>query len=100
MSQWIRRLFTAGTAALLLAATTAAFSQHYQITLTDLTTGQPFSPPVFATHDSSLTLWQPGAAASNGIRQIAETGNRMPLVNDLTPLVGSSLQDLVTPLSS
>jgi hypothetical protein len=100
MNRWIRHVRTAGAVTLLLAATASAFAEEYQITLTDLTTGQPFSPPVFATHDSSLTLWQPGAAASNGIQQIAETGNRMPLVSDLTPLVGGSVRDLVTPLSS
>jgi hypothetical protein len=95
-----RRFLTGGTVAMLLAAATSAFAEEYRITLTDLTTGQPFSPPVFATHDASLTLWEPGAAASNGIQQIAETGDRMPLINDLTPLVGGSVRDLVTPLSS
>ncbi len=100
MSQWTRRIFTAATAAVLVATATASFAQIYQITLTDLTTGQPFSPPVFATHDSSVAFWQPGAAASNGIQQIAEQGNRVPLVNSLTPQVGTSIRDIVTPLSS
>lgn len=100
MNQRFRLLMMGGTATLLLAATTSAFAEEYRITLMDLTTGQPFSPPVFATHDSSVSLWEPGTAASNGIRQIAESGNRMPLVNALNPQVGGSILDLVTPLSS
>lgn len=100
MSHWIRRSLTVGATTLLLAVTTAAFAQEFQVTLTDLTTGQPFSPPVFATHDATVSFWQAGAAASNGIQQIAESGNRVPLVNALTPLVGGSVADLVTPLSS
>lgn len=100
MNFWTRRMITAGTATLLMATATASFAQTFQVTLTDLTTGQPFSPPVFATHDSSVSFWTPGGTASNGIQQIAEQGNRVPLVNALTPLIGSSVHDLVTPLSS
>lgn len=100
MNRWIRLALTMGTATLALAAAGAAFADEYEITLTDLTTGQPFSPPVFVTHDSSVSLWKLGDAASNGIRQIAESGNRTPLVNSLTPLVGSSILSLATPLSS
>lgn len=100
MRQRIRNTFATGTTLLFLTAATTAFANDYAITLTDLTTGQPFSPPVFATHDSSLTLWRPGDTASFGIQQIAEGGNRTPLVNTLTPLVGGSVYDLVTPLSS
>ena len=100
MNHWTRRIVTTGTAALLMAGAVASFAQSYLITLTDLTSGQPFSPPVFATHDSSVSFWTPGGTASNGIQQIAEQGNRVPLVNDLTPQIGSGVRDLVTPLSS
>lgn len=82
-----------------------ARAQFFQVTLTNLTntapnSGQPFSPPVFATHNASVHLWQTGQAASEGIQHIAEEGNRTFLVNALTPLVGTSVRDLVTPLSS
>lgn len=95
-----QRAVTLGAAALLMAGAIVAHAQEFRITLTDLTTGQPFSPPVFASHDATLSLWQLGDPASSGIRQIAESGNRNPLVADLTPLVGSSILGLVTPLSS
>ncbi|MDX1934569.1 MAG: spondin domain-containing protein [Capsulimonadales bacterium] len=67
----------------------------YRITLENLTnsapnSGQPFSPPVFFTHDGSLTLWTPGETASDPLRQIAEEGNNAPLLTDLS-LAGSAV---------
>ena len=100
MNYCMPRLLTFATATLLVVATSTSFAQQYRITVLDLTTGQPFSPPVFATHDASVSLWQANTAANNGIQQIAETGNRVPEVNAISPLVGSSVYDLVTPLSS
>ena len=45
-------------------------------------------------------MWQAGSAASVGIQQIAESGDRTSLVNTLTPFVGGAINSLVTPLSS
>lgn len=80
-------------------------TRSFDITLTDLTntatnSGQPFSPPVFITHDSSVNLFESGRSASLGIQNIAESGNRTVLVNALQPLVGGSILSLQTPLSS
>lgn len=80
-------------------------TRTFQITVTDLTnsspnSGQPFSPPVFATHDSSVSLWKSGSKSSLGIQNIAESGNRTVLVDSLTPLVGGKVLSLATPLSS
>lgn len=101
-------LLTLSSAALLagcgqLAAQPA--EKTFDITLTDLTSqaansGQPFSPPVFVTHDATLSLYSPGAKASVGVQNIAEGGNRDPLVATLQPQVGTHILTLATPLSS
>ena len=48
---------------------------RYRVTITNLTTGQPMSPGVLATHTKEASLFAIGAPASNGIRQIAESGS-------------------------
>ena len=46
----------------------------YEITITNLTSGQPITPAVFAAHSGRHDLFRRGAAASNGIQQLAENG--------------------------
>lgn len=46
----------------------------YDVTITNLTTGQPFSPGVVATHTKRRNVWRPRARASEGVRLIAENG--------------------------
>ncbi|MFV1970524.1 MAG: spondin domain-containing protein [Acidimicrobiia bacterium] len=46
----------------------------YEITITNLTSGQPITPAVFAVHSGRHDLFQKGAEASNGIQQLAENG--------------------------
>jgi hypothetical protein len=74
------------TLALLLVATGALASERvatYEITITNLTGGQPFSPPVLVTHQGPASLFQVGEPASAGIQQIAENGNNGPLLVSL-----------------
>lgn len=87
------------------SGSSVAQMRTFDVTLTDLTnpatnSGQPFSPPVFATHNSNVKLWDLGANASLGIQNIAESGNRTALVDALKPLVGKDILSLETPLSS
>ncbi len=49
--------------------------REYEITITNLTTGQPFSPGVIATHARQASFFQVGEAASEGLRLIAESGD-------------------------
>lgn len=51
----------------------------YEVTITNLTDGQPFSPPILATHRAATDIFTVGEAASVGIQQIAENGNNGPL---------------------
>jgi hypothetical protein len=55
----------------------------YKITITNLTAGQPLTPPILATHTSRTGIFKVGEAASEGIQQIAENGNGAPLLQAL-----------------
>ncbi|MBX2883945.1 MAG: spondin domain-containing protein [Granulosicoccus sp.] len=52
----------------------------FQITFTNMTTGQLMTPPVVALHDASAHLFQVGEVASDAIRDIAEMGSNDALV--------------------
>jgi hypothetical protein len=65
-------------------------TRTYEITITNLTTGQTFSPPVFATHTSSANVFTTGRKASEGIRLIAEQGSNATLASTLRGAPGVS----------
>jgi hypothetical protein len=52
---------------------------HYRVTILNLTNGQPFSPPVAATHLRSIRMFQVGRPASDELELIAEDGNELPM---------------------
>ena len=52
----------------------------YTVTIENLTSGQPFTPPVVVAHSDLLDLFEMGQAASEEVREIAENGNIAPLV--------------------
>lgn len=51
----------------------------YQVTIENLTSGQPFSPPVAATHKQSMHMFQEGGMASDALAAIAQDGKPMPM---------------------
>ncbi len=55
-------------------------SATYKITIENLTRGQPFSPPVFLTHDPNVVLFREGQLASQGINDISRDGNERTIV--------------------
>ena len=59
---------------------------EYQVTIINLTKGQVFSPPVIATHQSSVSIFTPGSPASDELVLVAEDGNGMPLADSLNTL--------------
>jgi hypothetical protein len=61
-----------------------AATHTYEITVTNLTTGQPMSPGVFVTHTKQQSLFSTGTEASEGIRLIAENGDPMTAVGAVT----------------
>ena len=64
----------------------AAAPQTFEVQVTNLTTGQPMTPPLAVTHRPALRLFQVGRDASKGIQEIAENGNLAPML----AAVGSS----------
>jgi hypothetical protein len=63
----------------------------YEVTITNLTSGQLLSPPVLAAHSADYTVFEVGEKASEGIWTVAEQGNPMKLAEQLrmTPEVAS-----------
>lgn len=55
----------------------------YKVTITNLTAGQPFTPPVLLTHTNRTGIFSVGDAASEEIQAIAENGNSAPLLATL-----------------
>jgi hypothetical protein len=56
----------------------------YQVTIENLTTGQPLTPPVVATHRKPVHLFEVGASASFELKEVAENGNLDPMVTALS----------------
>lgn len=84
----ISRIITfIGASVLALAALPALADnngQEYRITITNLTSGQPMTPPVIATHNRRVSIFATGTDASEEIQAIAENGNNGPLVTALS----------------
>jgi hypothetical protein len=55
-------------------------TRTYEVTITNLTSGQPLTPPLVATHRGKNQLFEVGQPASVGVREIAENGNLAPLL--------------------
>ncbi len=52
----------------------------YNVTIENLTAGQPFTPPVVVAHSSEIDIFEAGEAASAEVSAIAENGNSDPLI--------------------
>jgi Spondin_N len=64
-------------------AADAKRADTFEVTFTDLTGGQPLTPPVAATHRGKNELFRVGRAASFGLKEIAENGNNAPMLSTL-----------------
>ncbi len=53
----------------------------YEVTITNLTRGQRFTPILVATHHDGVNLFDLGTPASAELETLAETGNTTPLTN-------------------
>jgi hypothetical protein len=85
MSRKIHKLNTITVAAALMALLGAMNShaapniKKYNVTINNLTSGQPLTPPVVATHRKALDVFELGEPASFEVKEIAENGNVTPL---------------------
>jgi hypothetical protein len=78
----------------LLAAATA-HARQYEVTITNITKGQTFTPQLIATHDGSVSLFELGAPASAGLELLAEAGDTSGAAGELTAQ-GSHVGDVQT----
>lgn len=56
----------------------------YEVTIENLTSAQPLTPPLAATHNGSFNFFDVGKAATFGIQEIAENGNLAPLHTEIS----------------
>ena len=70
-------------------AAVADGNSRFEVTITNLTRGQLFTPILVASHRPGVSLFTPGQAASFQLSMLAEEGNTGPLTNLLLgmPLV-------------
>ena len=101
----IRRMTLASVVAIMLVATlagtTSAAGRHaktYRVTIVNLTSGQAFTPPLIAAHRPSLDIYSVGSKASFGVKEIAENGNLMPLLDSLGAKRGVKVKAAAEPL--
>ena len=66
----------------------AAKSQMYEVTITNLTPGQPITPPLLVTHSEDAGFFTPGEMASEELQQLVENGNAESLVKMLQEKIG------------
>jgi hypothetical protein len=60
-----------------------AASASYRVTIRNLTSGQPLTPPLAVTHRRALHLFAQGRRASHEVQEIAENGNLAPMLGAL-----------------
>ena len=61
----------------------ASQAKMYEITITNLTPGQPLTPPLLVTHEYGAGFFSVGEMASGELQQLAENGNLEPLIEML-----------------
>ena len=76
--------FSLVTSLVVAAPANAASVRTFEVTVTNLTEGQLFTPPVVATHRRQVAIFEVGAPASPGLQSVAENGGVPDLVAELT----------------
>ena len=78
---------TALTAVFLIGGSIAnadgGYVRKYEVTITNLTPGQTFTPQLVATHSAKLALFELGQPAGEALEILAEGGDTVPLTNVL-----------------
>jgi hypothetical protein len=80
-----------GLVSVLTSPHTAADGQHsrsFEVTITNVTKGQTFTPILVASHRKGIQLFELGSPASAEIERVAETGDTGPLGALLSSLSG------------
>ena len=66
-----------------LALPASASDRYYEVTVTNITRGEIFTPILVATHRAGMRLFKPGSPAGSELEQLAEGGDTMPLAASL-----------------
>ncbi len=77
----------------LVGVADASDTERYQVTVTNITRGQQFTPLLLATHRSAVRLFRLGQPATPELATLAEEGNVAPLkaLLDANPAVGATV---------
>lgn len=67
-------------AGMTMADSSAAETRVYEVTVTNITPGQPLTPPLLVVHDKNTEVYSVGHEASAELMQLAENGDFGPLV--------------------
>ena len=103
MSQNISRrsiLTACASLPLLSRVTVGQEAPVYEVTVTNLTRGQRFTPILVATHMDGFNLFRLGEQASSQLRTLAEEGNTGPmeaLLSGMTDVVGQVVSSPAPP---
>jgi len=79
----ITTLTFAAASALMVTTAAQASNKYYEVTVTNITQGVVFTPIMVASHKHGVKLFELGGSASNGLEHIAESGNTVPLSDEL-----------------
>lgn len=66
-----------------LAGADRGYSSKYEVTISNLTPGQSFTPQLVAIHSGRLALFELGQPAGNALEVLAEGGDTAPLTERL-----------------
>jgi hypothetical protein len=69
--------------AMLVSGTAFAGDKTYEVTITNITAGQIFTPILAITHTRDASIFELGKPASEALEQLAEGGATMPLQESL-----------------
>ena len=81
-----------------VAESSAAKTITYEVTVTNITPGQPITPPLLVTHAKDIGIFSVGHLASEQLGQLAENGNAQPLVQSITEAGAFDIVQGTTPL--
>ncbi len=79
----IKNICVALSLSLLSTVVLARSNVQYEVTITNITPGQTFTPQLLVTHPRSVQLFQAGSPASDSLEILAEDGNTGPITDDI-----------------
>lgn len=76
-------VLVAGMLTAMAANADGGFTRKYEVTVTNLTAGQSFTPQLVATHKRKISLFKAGQPAGDALEILAEAGDTGPLTQML-----------------